>query len=139
MTQYTNLVSSIADASSLSIVIPDCPHSQDESLKVIRTYKNSIKWLAKSCNVIIVFHKGSDWTPLDHLRKVTKELGEDINFTVGIPCRTTSQHDWRLPAADIEKLFNYKVSVGNYFVKKAHYLALSEFTRGQHHIDCMNL
>ena len=127
--QYCDLVKSIRGTQSLSIVVPDDPFSQDKALATIKRFKKEIKWLATQCQVIIPFHKPIERSVKEQLKLVTDILGKST-FTVGIPCRSVKDNDWRLSLLDIESLFRAKRADGSQVITRAHFLALSEHTRG---------
>jgi hypothetical protein len=130
--QYISLLKSIKGTQTVSIVIPDNPFSALAALNVIAQYNKEIKWLANKCNVIIPIHKSIDISPLDQVHQVISILGEKTarRITLGIPCRSIPNFDWRLPIADVESLLNIKDSNNDLLFTKVHFLALSEATRG---------
>lgn len=127
--RYITIVKSVGKyARLLSVVVPDSPQDESKALQTIITYKKEIKWLAARCNVIIPFHIPVKYTVANQAELISKILGKSP-VTVGIPCRKVKGANWRMEVADIETLLEFKVD-GQYWVKRIHYFALSEKTKG---------
>lgn len=127
--QYISLVNNIRGPKNLSIVIPDDPLSQSNSLATITKFKKEIRNLARKCRVIIVFHHPIERTVVEQAKLVIKILGK-VDITLGIPCRNIKNNNWRLSTTDIESLFSLTDSNNKVF-NKVHFLALSEKTKGK--------
>jgi hypothetical protein len=79
------LVKSIRGTKSLTITIPDNPFDQDLALELIKTFKQEIRFLAKRCRVMIVFHKPLKHSVTEQAIKVMEILGK-VDLTLRIPC-----------------------------------------------------
>jgi hypothetical protein len=136
--QYLELTDSIRGSKNLSIVVPDSPFCQDIALNIIREFKHEIRKLAKKCRVIIVFHKPNKRSVAEQAKQVMKILGK-VEITLGIPCRNIKDNHWRLSIEDIESLFALTDSNKKPVFNKAHFLALSEKTRGKVYQERLSL
>lgn len=136
--RYIEIIKSIRNTKSLSIVVPDNPFCQDSALSTIKTFKKEIKWLASRCQVIIVFHKPIQRSVREQAQLVYKTLGTTA-FTAGIPCRNSKGNEWRLPLGDIESLFMVKRKDETPLITQAHFLALSEKTLGKAYAERLSL
>ena len=130
--KYLEIVNGLKDASSLHVVIPDEPYCNNRALNIIKAFKSEIRQMAKKCEVIIPIHKEIQLAPAEQVKAMTDILGESTmkKVTLGFPTRVKGKLDWRLSIRDIESIYVLKTKNDEQLIRKAHFLALSDATRG---------
>ena len=129
---------------SLSIVVPDSPTDEDQALSTIIKHLKQIKAFSKICNVIIPIHKPNKRSTREQVERIQRLLGQ-TKVTIGIPCRTKGNADWRMDIADIEPILEFKAKdpktnapAKDTWVKRVHFFALSEVS-GKAYLDRADL
>ncbi|NRB78379.1 MAG: hypothetical protein HRU38_06885 [Saccharospirillaceae bacterium] len=132
---YVSIINSLPKGASknMAIVIPDNPLDSAGSLDIVRENKEVITWLSHRADVILPVHKfGVDI--VEHALSMMEELNfPDVRL--GIPCKKalkteTCSIDIQLSLSEIEALYSLKNNKGQRLFKKAHFFALTEYSRG---------
>lgn len=138
--QYVNIIKNLKPSISkkLFIVIPDNPFDSEDCLNIIKEHKNTIKWLAKRCEVILPLHRTGNMA--EHAHKIMSTLGYQTKIRLGVPCkeyitRGKTKHPVALSLEQIETLFELKKPNGNRLFSTVHFLALSEVSQGSKYND----
>jgi len=132
---YASIIKSLPEGSTkkMAIVIPDNPLDSAGSLDIVRENKQIITWLSHRADVILPVHKfGVDIA--EHALAMMIALNfPDVRL--GIPCKKalkteTESIDIQLSLSEIEVLYSLKNNKGQPLFKKAHFFALTEYSRG---------
>ncbi|WP_318493477.1 hypothetical protein [Photobacterium leiognathi] len=130
------------NAKNLTVVCPDNPIDQDGALKIIEDNADLILEVASMTDMIIPIHHchvlNKNDSYVDHAKRIFSALRWDRNIRLGIPTKLKIGTEFgdlpaRVSLAQIKSLLAIKAPrCRRNFVRKVHFLALSEVSKPQY-------